>query len=153
VVVLYSSPTQTVRSRAFRTEVTSVLARLPRSRVDSVATYWSTGSPQFVGASGRETYAVIELAGSNDGARQKSYDAIKWQLLSPWLQDPGGRGGSRLRGDQPRGHRRYRAGRGLLDAGAADRDGGDLREPGRRLACRWRSGASRSWARSPRCGC
>jgi RND superfamily putative drug exporter len=90
VVVLYSSPTQTVRSRAFRTEVTSVLARLPRSRVDSVATYWSTGSPQFVGASGRETYAVIELAGSNDGARQKSYDAIKWQLLSPWLQTRAG---------------------------------------------------------------
>src|SRR5260370_25552702 len=68
VVVLYSSPTQTVRSRAFRAEVTSMLARLPRSRVDSVATYWSTrsrGSAQFVGAGGRETYAVIELAGSS----------------------------------------------------------------------------------------
>src|ERR1700730_3883331 len=90
VVVLYSSPTQTVRSRAFRAEVTSVLARLPRSRVGSVATYWSTGSPQFIGASGRETYAVIELAGSNDGARQKSYDAIKWQLLSPWLDTQAG---------------------------------------------------------------
>src|SRR5260370_30204043 len=86
VVVLYSSPTQTVRSRAFRAEVTSVLARLPRSRVDSVATYWSTRSPQFVSASGRETYALIELAGSDDSARRSSYDAIRWQLLSPWLQ-------------------------------------------------------------------
>jgi trehalose monomycolate/heme transporter len=86
VVVLYSSPTLTVRSPDFRTAVTSVLARLPRNRVDAVATYWSTGSPQFVSASGRETYAVIELAGPDDSARQKNYDAIKWQFLSPWLQ-------------------------------------------------------------------
>ncbi len=86
VVVLYSSPTQTVRSPAFRAAVTSVLARLPRSRADSVATYWSTRSPQFVSASGRETYALIELAGSDDSARRSSYDAIRWQLLSPWLQ-------------------------------------------------------------------
>ena len=86
VVVLYSSPTQTVRSPAFRAAVTSVLARLPRSRVDSVATYWSTGSPQFVSASGRETFALIELAGSDDSARRSNYDAIRWQLLSPWLQ-------------------------------------------------------------------
>jgi trehalose monomycolate/heme transporter len=86
VVVLYSSPTQTVRSPAFRAAVTSVLARLPRSRVESVATYWSTGSPQFVSASGRETFALIELAGSDDSARRSNYDAIRWQLLSPWLQ-------------------------------------------------------------------
>jgi uncharacterized membrane protein YdfJ with MMPL/SSD domain len=86
VVVLYSSPTLTVRSPEFRTAVTSVLARLPRNRVDAVATYWSTGSPQFVSASGRETYAVIELAGPDDSARQDNYNAIKWQFLSPWLQ-------------------------------------------------------------------
>lgn len=38
VLVLYSSPTQTVRSPAFRAAVTSVLARLSRNRVDPVAT-------------------------------------------------------------------------------------------------------------------
>src|SRR5215470_16679319 len=80
VVVLYSSPTQTVRSPAFRSAVTGTLAALPHSEVASYATYWSTRSPQFVSASGRETYAVIELKGATDDARQKSYDAIKNQL-------------------------------------------------------------------------
>jgi trehalose monomycolate/heme transporter len=80
VAVLYSSPTLSVRSPAFRAAVTHTLAALPHSKVASYAAYWSTGSPQFVSSSGRETYAVLELQGSDDGARQKSYDAIKNQL-------------------------------------------------------------------------
>jgi uncharacterized membrane protein YdfJ with MMPL/SSD domain len=86
VVVLYSSPTMSVRSPAFRAAVTRTLARLPARRVDSVATYWSTGSPQFVSASGRETYAVLELAGSDDAARQKNYNAISAELGAPGLR-------------------------------------------------------------------
>jgi len=85
VVVLYSSPDQTVRSPGFRSAVTSSLAALPHSKVLSYETYWSTRSPQFVSASGRETYAVLEMAGSTDGARQDSYDAIKGQLGAPGL--------------------------------------------------------------------
>ena len=85
VVVLYSSPDQTVRSPGFRAAVTGTLAALPHSSVLSYATYWSTGSPQFVGTSGRETYAVLELAGSTDDARQTSYDAIKNDLGAPGL--------------------------------------------------------------------
>src|SRR5262245_3766322 len=80
VVVLYSSPTQTVSSPAFRSAVTGTLAALPHSEVASYATYWSTRSPQFVSASGRETYAVIELKAATHDARQKSYDAIKNKL-------------------------------------------------------------------------
>ena len=57
--------------------VTRTLDRLPRSRVESFATYWSTRSPQFISASGRQTYAVLELAGGSDAARIKSFDAIK----------------------------------------------------------------------------
>jgi trehalose monomycolate/heme transporter len=86
VVVLYSSPALSVRSPAFRAAVTATLARLPVRRVDSVATYWSTGSAQFVSSSGRQTYAVLELAGANDDARQANYDAIKSQLGAPGLQ-------------------------------------------------------------------
>jgi RND superfamily putative drug exporter len=66
--------------------VTSALAALPHSKVESYATYWSTGSRQFVSASGRQTYAVLELAGSGDTARQDSYDAIKTQLSARGLQ-------------------------------------------------------------------
>jgi trehalose monomycolate/heme transporter len=86
VVILYSSPTLSVRSPAFRAAVTHVLAGLPADRVESAATYWSTGSPQFVSASGRETYAVLELAGASDGARQSNYDAIKGRLGAPGLR-------------------------------------------------------------------
>ena len=86
VVVLYSSPTMSVRSPAFRAAVTHTLAGLPASRVESTATYWSTRSPRFVSASGRATYAVLELAGTSDGARQTSYDAIKSRLDAPGLR-------------------------------------------------------------------
>src|ERR1700685_2338975 len=48
VVVLYSSPTLTTASPAFRSAVTSTLARLPHRQAESTASYWSTGSRQFV---------------------------------------------------------------------------------------------------------
>src|ERR1700735_1428817 len=77
VVVLYSSKTLTTASPAFRSAVTDSLAALPHSKVESYATYWSTRSRQFASASGHQTYAVLELAGASDMARQASYDAIK----------------------------------------------------------------------------
>jgi len=86
VVVLYSSKTLTTASPAFRSAVTHTLAALPHSRVESYATYWSTGSRQFVSASGHQTYAVLELAGATDTARQTSYDAIKTGLSAPGLR-------------------------------------------------------------------
>ena len=86
VVVLYSSKTLTTAAPAFRSAVISTLGALPRSRVISYATYWSTGSRQFVSASGHQTYAVLELAGASDTARQDSYDAIKAQLSPPGVQ-------------------------------------------------------------------
>src|ERR1700730_18247956 len=86
VVVLYSSPTLSVRSSAFRAAVTQTLPALPHSKVAAYRTYWSTGSPQFVSAGGRETYAVLAMQGSDEGAQQKSYNAIKNQLYSRGLR-------------------------------------------------------------------
>jgi RND superfamily putative drug exporter len=86
VVVLYSSKTLTTAAPAFRSAVTRTLAALPHSKVTSYATYWSTRSPKFVSATGRQTYAVLELAGSGDTARQASYDAVKSQLSAPGLR-------------------------------------------------------------------
>jgi RND superfamily putative drug exporter len=85
VVLLYSSTTQTVHSPAYREAVTSSLARLPHSRVVSAATYWSTGSPQFVSPDGRVTYAALELAGGSDAARIKNFDAIQSDFAAPGL--------------------------------------------------------------------
>jgi len=80
VVVLYRSRTQTVQAGAFRSAVTRTLAALPHSKVESYQTYWSARSPQFVSASGRATYALLELTGGSDAARIKSFDAIKGRL-------------------------------------------------------------------------
>src|SRR5580693_8859578 len=85
VVVLYSSKTLTTASPAFRSAVTATLAALPHGQAESYASYWSTGSRQFVSASGHQTYAVIELAGDTDTTRQTSYDAIKADLSAPGL--------------------------------------------------------------------
>jgi len=89
VVVLYSSKTLTTAAPAFRSAVTATLAALPHSKVESYASYWSTGSRRFVSATGKQTYAVIELAGSSDTARQSNYDAIKTDLSTPGLTAAG----------------------------------------------------------------
>ncbi len=86
VVVLYRSRTMTVSDPAYRAAVTRTLAALPRGRVTAASTYWSAGSAGFVSANRHETYAVLQLAGSSDGARTASYDAIKGDLAAPGLQ-------------------------------------------------------------------
>jgi len=85
VVLLYASASRTVQSAGYRSAVTSSLARLPRSRVTGVQTYWSTGSSTFASADGRVSYAVLELAGSNDSARIANFDAIKGDFAAPGL--------------------------------------------------------------------
>jgi uncharacterized membrane protein YdfJ with MMPL/SSD domain len=77
VVLLYTSATQTVHSPAYQAAVTRSLARLPHSRVESVATYWSTGSPQFASSDGHQTYALLELRGGSDAGRITSFKAIE----------------------------------------------------------------------------
>ncbi len=80
----------TVADPAYREAVTSTIGALPASRVESAATFWSTGSRQFASASGRETYAVLALAGRTDAARIKSFDAIRHALAAPGLTEHAG---------------------------------------------------------------
>jgi uncharacterized membrane protein YdfJ with MMPL/SSD domain len=87
VVVLYRSATLTVRDPAYREAVTSTLAALPRGKVLSAVTYWTAHSPQFAGAGGHETYAVLRLAGANDAAQIKTYQAIAGKLGAPGLTE------------------------------------------------------------------
>jgi RND superfamily putative drug exporter len=87
VVVLYRSPRQTVHDPGYRAAVTGALAALPASEVVSYQTYWSTGSPQFVGAGGHETYAVLRLTGATDAARIKTFAAISGRLGAPGLAE------------------------------------------------------------------
>src|SRR5262245_49984526 len=85
VVVLYSSPRLTVHDPAFRAAVNRTLAALPRDKVPSRLTYWSTGSAQFVGSGGHATYVVLRLAGGTDSARLDTYDTIRGDLAARGL--------------------------------------------------------------------
>jgi len=85
VVVLYRSATMTVADPAYRQAVTGTLAALPRDKVLSTVTYWKAHSPQFAGAGGHETYAVLRLAGADDAAQMKAYEAISGKLGVPGL--------------------------------------------------------------------
>ena len=87
VVVLYRSATMTVRDPAYQQAVTSTLAALPHDKVLSAVTYWTAHSPQFAGAGGHETYAVLRLAGANDAAQIKTYQAIAGKLGAPGLTE------------------------------------------------------------------
>jgi RND superfamily putative drug exporter len=85
VVVLYRSPALTVGDPGYRAAVTSALAGLPRGDVLSASTYWATGSPRLVSADRHQTYAVIQLAGADDAAQQKTFKAIKADFSPPVL--------------------------------------------------------------------
>ncbi len=89
VVVLYRSATRTVGDPAYRQAVTAALNRLPRAEVARVSTYWSTGSPRLVSADRHATYAVLQLTGADDAARQDSYKAIKAELTPASLVSSG----------------------------------------------------------------
>jgi uncharacterized membrane protein YdfJ with MMPL/SSD domain len=90
VVVLYRSESLTVHDAAYRDAVTRTLAALPREQVTSAVSYWSTGSAQFASTNGHETYAVLRLAGTDDTAQIKSFDAIKNKLAAPGLTEQAG---------------------------------------------------------------
>src|ERR1700680_3637590 len=72
VVVLYRSQSLTVHDAAYRAAVTRTLAALPRQRVTSAVSYWSTGSAQFASTDGHQTYAVLRLAGAAGPAAHNS---------------------------------------------------------------------------------
>src|SRR5215470_9803875 len=87
VVVIYSARRggPSVTTPAAKRAISSTLVALPASDVTSYATYWTTGSPQFVSPNGRHTYAVIELAGRSDADRISSFNKIDGRLNAPGL--------------------------------------------------------------------
>jgi uncharacterized membrane protein YdfJ with MMPL/SSD domain len=82
VVVLYRSPAMTVTDPAYQRTVTRSLSGLPAGDVTRVSTYWSTGSPNLVSTDKHATYAVLQLAGKDDAARQDAYKAIRTELAA-----------------------------------------------------------------------
>jgi trehalose monomycolate/heme transporter len=81
VVVLYRDRAgRSVDDPAVRAAVSSEVAALPKDKVVSVGTYYSTGSAQLVSADRTKTYAVLQLAGADDEQREENYLAVKADL-------------------------------------------------------------------------
>ncbi|WP_030173160.1 MMPL family transporter [Spirillospora albida] len=79
VIVLYRGRTN-VDDPAFRAEVEKSLRALPAGHVAETLTYWTTRSPQFVSTDRTATYAVLRLAGADEGARHDAYEEIRDDL-------------------------------------------------------------------------
>ncbi len=85
VVVLYSSDTLTVADPAFEKAVTSTLAALPKSDVLKTVTFYDTTSPTFVSADKHSTFAVVQLAGADDEAREETFAELRPKFQAPGL--------------------------------------------------------------------
>jgi len=83
VVLLYRSSALTVSDPAYREAVTAALAALPRQDITGIRTYWSSRAPALVSSDRRATYAVLQLAGSTDQARDATYKSLMAQLDGP----------------------------------------------------------------------
>ncbi|HLK01656.1 MAG TPA: MMPL family transporter [Streptosporangiaceae bacterium] len=90
VVVLYDSRARTVGDPGYEQAVTSALAGLPAGDVARVTTYWSANhNPALASKDGHETYAVIQLTGASDQAREDIYKAIKGDFTPAGLAAQG----------------------------------------------------------------
>jgi trehalose monomycolate/heme transporter len=77
VVVLFHSGPHTVADPVYQRAVTGYLASIPANEVAKVVTFWTSGQSNLVSIDRHSTYAVLELAGSTDQAREATYKAIK----------------------------------------------------------------------------
>jgi uncharacterized membrane protein YdfJ with MMPL/SSD domain len=82
VVVLFHSAARTVADPVYRQAVAGYLADIPANEVTKSASYWTSGQPDLVSADRHSTYAVLQLAGGSDQAREDAYKAIKPDFLA-----------------------------------------------------------------------
>jgi RND superfamily putative drug exporter len=76
VLAIYTSADRTVDDPALRSAVERSLDALPAGEVTRASTFWSTGSPAFVSADRRATYAALQLEGATAAERMASYQAV-----------------------------------------------------------------------------
>ncbi len=87
VVVLLRSDTLQATDPAFTSAATQLLDPLKsRPEVASVTSYYSTKSPSFLSRDGHETFALVQLASTDQTVKGDQYKTILPYLTSPTLQ-------------------------------------------------------------------
>ncbi|GAA0677884.1 MMPL family transporter [Kitasatospora atroaurantiaca] len=84
VVVLYRSTDRPVTDPALAGPIQSAVAAVPRTDLDRVDTYWSTGNnPDFLSKDGHSTYVALQFKSSDDQERVKALQAIEEKFKVP----------------------------------------------------------------------
>jgi len=84
VVVLYRSADRPVTDPALAGPIQSAVAAVPRTDLDRVDTYWSTGNnPDFLSKDGHSTYVALQFKSSDDQERVKALQAIEEKFKVP----------------------------------------------------------------------
>ncbi|HEY3502104.1 MAG TPA: MMPL family transporter [Actinocatenispora sp.] len=85
VVVLYENTHRTVDDPRFADPLRTRLARLPRTDLTRVESYWTHSSPDFVSSDRHATYVALHLAGRTDQDRVAAYERVRPTLTVPGL--------------------------------------------------------------------
>ncbi|WP_433330498.1 MMPL family transporter [Spirillospora sp. CA-294931] len=89
VLVLYTSDSMTVDDPRYQASVITTVARLPKSRVGELITYWSLDpkdGASFASHDRRRTFVALKLQGKDDAAKLENYEKIKDRLHAPGLE-------------------------------------------------------------------
>src|SRR6478752_1864582 len=77
IVILVRNPDVTVDSAAYRSAVAQIEANVPRNNVRSIASYWTTSSPDFVSRDRHATYLAITETDTDTAVDIADYDRLK----------------------------------------------------------------------------
>jgi len=81
VLAVYTAPAgKRIDDPAIAERIRARLADLPKDKVATVTSLWTTGAPQLIDRSGTRGLAVITLVGENDSAVLDSYADVKQDL-------------------------------------------------------------------------
>ncbi|MDH6125228.1 MMPL family transporter [Kitasatospora sp. GP82] len=84
VVVLYRSADRPVTDPAVAGPIQAAVAAVPRTDLDRVDTYWSTGNnPEFLSKDGHSTYVALQFKSSDDQERVKALQAVEKNFEVP----------------------------------------------------------------------
>jgi trehalose monomycolate/heme transporter len=87
VILLLKSDTLNVTNPAFTSAATDLLSTLKgRPEVDSLISYYSTHSPDFLSRDGQETFVLIQLKGQDFPSKQSEYTSLQPALSSSTLE-------------------------------------------------------------------
>jgi len=80
IVVIYSSPSMTVRDPAFKESVSNVIKGLPEGSIHRVTTWYETPSPTLISKDHHATRVILALSSTSQSEKAALYDKVSTRL-------------------------------------------------------------------------